>query len=38
MEIVHREEDAGDRFSFRLTLTHPRLGRLVHQLALFDDA
>ena len=38
MEIVHREEDASGRFSFRLTLTHPFLGRLVHQLALFTDA
>lgn len=38
MEIVHREEDASGRFSFRLTLTHPWLGRLVHQLALFVDA
>jgi hypothetical protein len=38
MEIVHREEDATGHFSFCLTLTHPRLGRLVHQLALFEDA
>ena len=37
MEIVHREEVAGGRFSFRLTLPHPRLGRLLHQLAWFED-
>lgn len=37
MKIVHREEEAGGRFSFRLTLTHARVGRLLHQLALFDD-
>jgi hypothetical protein len=36
MEIVHREEADG-AFSFRLTLTHPFLGRLVHQLAYFRD-
>ena len=36
MEIVHRDE-APDRFSFRLTLTHPVFGRLLHQLALFRD-
>jgi len=37
MLIAHRDEGAG-RFSFRLTLTHPALGRLVHQLAYFSDA
>ncbi|HKZ97689.1 MAG TPA: DUF4166 domain-containing protein [Hyphomicrobiaceae bacterium] len=44
MEIVHREEPAheahdrdGGAFSFRLTLTHPYFGRLVHQLAYFRD-
>jgi hypothetical protein len=36
MEIVHRDEENGT-FSFRLTLTHPRLGKLVHQLAYFRD-
>jgi hypothetical protein len=38
MTITHRQEDADGRFSFRLTLDHPRLGRLLHQLALFEDA
>ncbi len=38
MEIVHREEDAGGRFSFRLTLRHRAFGCLVHQLAMFEDA
>jgi hypothetical protein len=37
MLIAHRDEGTG-RFSFRLTLTHPSLGRLVHQLAHFSDA
>jgi hypothetical protein len=41
MEIVHREEAvAGEpcgAFSFRLSLTHPLLGRLVYQLASFRD-
>ncbi len=37
MLIAHRDEGAG-RFSFRLTLTHPALGCLVHQLAYFSDA
>lgn len=36
MEIVHRDEGKGT-FTFRLTLTHPRVGRLVHQLARFND-
>lgn len=36
MEIVHRQE-AGGAFSFRLTLTHPLFGRLLHQLAVFRD-
>jgi Domain of unknown function (DUF4166) len=36
MCITHREEGGG-AFSFRLTLTHPRLGCLVHQLAYFRD-
>jgi hypothetical protein len=41
MVIVHREEpDASARgaaFSFRLSLTHPIFGRLLHQLAYFHD-
>lgn len=37
MEITHRDEAPG-RFSFRLRLTHPWLGRIVHQLAYFTDA
>ena len=36
MEIVHRDEGNG-QFSFRLTLRHPLLGSLVHQLAYFRD-
>ena len=36
MEITHREEGGGT-FSFRLALAHPLLGRLVHQLAYFQD-
>jgi hypothetical protein len=36
MEITHREEGGGT-FSFRLALTHPLLGTLVHQLAYFED-
>ncbi len=36
MCITHREQGAGS-FTFRLTLTHPRLGCLVHQLAYFRD-
>jgi hypothetical protein len=42
MEIIHREEQdpAGERgvFSFRLSLTHPLFGRLVHQVAYFCDS
>ena len=34
MEIVHRDEGDG-QFSFRLTLKHPLLGRLLYQLAYF---
>lgn len=41
MEIVHRDEPDYDElphaFSFRLTLTHPLLGCLVHQLAYFKE-
>ena len=37
MLIAHRDEGGG-RFSFRLTLTHPAVGQLVHQLAYFSDA
>ena len=36
MTIVHREE-ADSSFSFHLTLDHPRLGRLIDQLASFRD-
>ncbi len=36
MCIEHRDAGGGS-FSFRLTLTHPLLGRLVHQLAYFFD-
>lgn len=36
MEITHREEGGGT-FSFKLALTHPVLGTLVHQLAYFQD-
>ena len=36
MCITHRDEGSG-AFSFRLALTHPLLGRLVHQLAYFLD-
>jgi hypothetical protein len=36
MCITHRDEGGGS-FSFRLTLTHPLAGRLVHQLAYFLD-
>jgi hypothetical protein len=36
MQITHREEGSGT-FSFRLALTHPLLGRIVHQLAYFED-
>lgn len=41
MEIVHRDEPQYPHlpgaFSFRLTLTHPYLGCLVHQLAYFKE-
>jgi hypothetical protein len=37
MEIIHRDEGDG-QFSFRLTLSHPLLGRLLHQLAHFRDS
>jgi hypothetical protein len=36
MQITHREEGGG-MFSFRLSLTHPALGPIVHQLAYFFD-
>lgn len=36
MIIVHTQE-AGRRFSFRLTLTHGLFGRLIHQFALFEE-
>jgi len=36
MCITHRDEGEGT-FSFRLTLTRPKLGCLVHQLAYFCD-
>ena len=36
MCITHRDEGGGS-FSFRLTLTHPLAGCLVHQLAYFLD-
>lgn len=34
--ITHRDLGAG-RFSFELDLTHPWLGRLVHQIAHFEE-
>ena len=37
MQIEHRDEGAGS-FAFSLQLTHPLLGELVHQLAIFRDA
>jgi hypothetical protein len=37
MEIIHRDEGGG-QFSFRLTLSHTLLGRLLHQLAYFRDS
>ena len=37
MQIEHRDEGAGS-FAFALQLTHPLLGLLVHQLAIFGDA
>jgi hypothetical protein len=36
MQITHREEGAGT-FAFSLSLTHPLLGTLIHQLAYFCD-
>lgn len=36
IEVRHREERDG-RFSFMLTITHPRFGRLVEQIAYFVD-
>jgi len=36
MEVTHQEEGGGT-FSFRLRLTHPILGCIVHQLAYFRD-
>ena len=36
MEIVHTQIE-GRRFSFRLTLVHPLFGRLVHQIAIFEE-
>jgi Domain of unknown function (DUF4166) len=35
-EVIHRDEGSG-QFTFILSLTHPRLGRLVHQVAKFSD-
>jgi hypothetical protein len=37
MTVRHQEEYAG-RFSFSLSVDHPWLGRLIHQVALFQDA
>ena len=34
--IVHRDEGGG-RFAFSLTLDHPRLGRLLQQIAVFEE-
>ena len=34
--VVHRDE-TDERFSFTLTLDHPRLGRLVHQVEFFSE-
>lgn len=36
-EVRHQPE-TDERFSFTLTLDHPWLGRLVHQVAFFADA
>jgi hypothetical protein len=36
LTVVHREEGGGT-FSFRLTLEHAILGRLIHQLACFRE-
>lgn len=35
--VIHRNE-TDERFSFTLTLDHPVLGRLVHQVAFFEEA
>jgi hypothetical protein len=35
-EVRHRDLDHG-RFEFTLSLTHPLAGRLVHQLAVFEE-
>ena len=36
-EVVHRHE-TDERFSFTLTLEHPLLGRLVRQIAFYEEA
>jgi hypothetical protein len=36
-EVIHRDAMHG-RFQFTLSLNHSLLGRLVHQIAFFDDA
>ncbi|MEW5964729.1 MAG: DUF4166 domain-containing protein [Pseudomonadota bacterium] len=36
MTITHRDLGSG-RFAFELALDHPRIGRLLHQLAIFSD-
>jgi hypothetical protein len=36
MQIEHRDEGNGS-FAFSLKLSHPLLGRLVHQFAVFRD-
>lgn len=36
VEVTHREERDG-RFSFTLTVTHPRFGCIVEQVAFFSD-
>lgn len=35
-DVIHADEGGG-AFTFILSLTHPRLGRLVHQVARFTD-
>jgi hypothetical protein len=35
-EVIHRDAGSG-QFTFILSLTHPKLGRLVHQVARFED-
>lgn len=37
VEVTHREERDG-RFSFTLSVTHSRFGRIVEQVAFFSDA